>query len=237
MSLETTFQTLTDHALAQWESWDGLGVEARARILEQFAEGLHSAGSEYADCAAMVRWQIENARSQIGEQISLPGPTGEANVLSTAGRGLFVLAADDQAHRCAMVGQLATALLAGNVVIMLGHDNLAQQLAKAGCPQYVVQTLDSDALSSITTLPAELVSQPQLAGVAITSSSVAELNRQLAARAGNLAQLICETDTHGLSSITSPYYLLRFITERTRTDNTTAVGGNATLLELGAKAE
>ncbi|MCV6606308.1 MAG: hypothetical protein OIF34_13470, partial [Porticoccaceae bacterium] len=159
------------------------------------------------------------------------GPTGEANVLFTAGRGLFVLAADDQAHRCAMVGQLAAALLAGNVVIMLSHDNLAQQLTKAGCPQHVVQTLDN------TSVPAELISQPQLAGVAITSATVAELNRQLAARDGNLAQLVCETDVNALSSIASPHYLLRFITERTRTDNTTAVGGNATLLELGAKAE
>ncbi|WP_210397873.1 bifunctional proline dehydrogenase/L-glutamate gamma-semialdehyde dehydrogenase PutA [Motiliproteus sediminis] len=34
-----------------------------------------------------------------------------------------------------------------------------------------------------------------------------------------------------------PHYLLRFATERTRTINTTAVGGNATLLSLGDKAE
>ena len=33
-----------------------------------------------------------------------------------------------------------------------------------------------------------------------------------------------------------PHYLLRFATERTRTINTTAVGGNATLLSLGAGA-
>jgi len=29
-----------------------------------------------------------------------------------------------------------------------------------------------------------------------------------------------------------PHYLLRFATERTRTTNTTAIGGNATLLSL-----
>ncbi len=37
--------------------------------------------------------------------------------------------------------------------------------------------------------------------------------------------------------IGSEHYLARFITERVRTANTTAVGGNATLLELGGKAE
>jgi RHH-type transcriptional regulator, proline utilization regulon repressor / proline dehydrogenase / delta 1-pyrroline-5-carboxylate dehydrogenase len=30
-----------------------------------------------------------------------------------------------------------------------------------------------------------------------------------------------------------PHYLTRFVTEKTRTNNITAVGGNATLLSLG----
>lgn len=220
-------QTLVDNALAQWESWDGLGFTARAQILEHFADALDS------ERAAMVRWQIENARTQIGNEIALPGPTGEANTLFTAGRGLFVLSADKNAHDCAMVGQLTAALLAGNVVIVLNHDNLVQLLVKAGCPQGVAQAIEAEGV------PATLVNQPQLAGVAITSNSgeVAELNRRLAARDGNLAQLISETDEVKLQTIASPHYLLRFITERTRTDNTTAVGGNATLLELGAKEE
>lgn len=225
--MATSIQTQVDAALAQWESWEGLGVNARAQILENFAEALDS------ERAAMVRWQIENAKAQIADEIALPGPTGESNVLFTAGRGLFAISADKNAHDCAMAGQLAAALLAGNVVIMLNHNNLAQLLAKAGCPQGVVQVIDA------AELPAALISQPQLAGVAIATdaASIAELNRQLAARDGNLAQLVSETDVAGLQAIASPHYLLRFITERTRTDNTTAVGGNATLLELGAKEE
>jgi len=225
--MSTSIQTLVDAALEQWESWDALGVTTRGQILDRFADALD------AERAAMVRWQIDNAMQQIGQQLELPGPTGEANVLFTAGRGLFVLSADENAHSCAMVGQLTAALMAGNVVIVLGHNNLIQLLTAAGCPQGVAQTLDAP------TLPESLISQPQLAGVAITAddASIAQLNTQLAARNGNLAQLISETDLSGLAQIASPYYLLRFITERTRTDNTTAVGGNATLLELGAKEE
>ncbi len=225
--MSTSIQTLVDATLDQWESWDALGTEMRGQILDRFADALD------AERAAMVRWQIANAMTQIGQPIELPGPTGEANVLSTAGRGLFVLSTDENAHSCAMVGQLTAALIAGNVIIVLGHNNLIQLLTAAGCPQGVAQTLDAQ------TLPENLISQPRLAGVAITANdaSIAELNQQLTARNGNLAQLISETDLSGLAQIASPYYLLRFITERTRTDNTTAVGGNATLLELGAKEE
>ncbi|WP_305846204.1 hypothetical protein [Photobacterium kishitanii] len=57
--------------------------------------------------------------------------------------------------------------------------------------------------------------------------------RQLAQREGVLAQLVAELDGELVPVIGSQHYCLRFITERTRTINITAVGGNATLLELG----
>jgi len=225
--MSLAIQNLVETALEQRESWEALGVTVRGQILNRFADALDN------ERAAMVRWQIENAQQQIGDEIALPGPTGESNILFTAGRGLFVLSADENAHDCAMVGQLAAALIAGNVVVMLDHHNLAQLLTSAGCPQGVVQVTEE------SSIPEALITQAQLAGVAITADTaqIAALNQQLSARDGNLAQLIAETDLQGLGQIASPHYLLRFITERTRTDNTTAVGGNATLLELGAKEE
>jgi delta 1-pyrroline-5-carboxylate dehydrogenase len=39
----------------------------------------------------------------------------------------------------------------------------------------------------------------------------------------------------GLSEMLTPDYLYRFVTERVRTINTTAIGGNASLLELGTE--
>lgn len=61
----------------------------------------------------------------------------------------------------------------------------------------------------------------------------ATLNRQLAKRTGAIVSLVSETDLLTLPVAHDPHLSLRFITERTRTINITAVGGNATLLELG----
>ena len=59
------------------------------------------------------------------------------------------------------------------------------------------------------------------------------INLQLAKREGAICQLVSETDLSTMQIAHDPLLSLRFITERTRTINITAVGGNATLLELG----
>ncbi|MBY4675572.1 aldehyde dehydrogenase family protein [Marinobacterium arenosum] len=229
--MSQAIQTAVATAQAQWESWNDLGVSGRAQLLQRFANNLHNGSAQ------MALWQIDNAQRQIGDEMPLPGPTGEANVLLTAGRGLFVITADSNANETAVIGQLVTALIAGNVVILAGephnlHVSLHKLLTQAGLPAGVVQVLGAD--SPLETL----IQRPELAGVAYCGNSrVAELNRLLAARDGNLAQLVAETDCAKMPTLGSPYYLHRFITERTRTTNTTAVGGNATLLELGGKED
>ena len=50
--------------------------------------------------------------------------------------------------------------------------------------------------------------------------------RSLAQRSGVLVQYAAETDPQGCSTLLQPDHLLRFVTEKTRTINTTAVGGN-----------
>jgi delta 1-pyrroline-5-carboxylate dehydrogenase len=62
------------------------------------------------------------------------------------------------------------------------------------------------------------------------------INRQLAKRTGAIVSLTSETDLVSIPVAHDPHLALRFITERTRTINITAVGGNATLLELGSEA-
>ncbi len=59
-------------------------------------------------------------------------------------------------------------------------------------------------------------------------------NKKLALRSGAITALVSETDLEALPQSQDPKLVLRFITERTRTINITAVGGNATLLELGS---
>ncbi|MFA0070912.1 1-pyrroline-5-carboxylate dehydrogenase, partial [Vibrio breoganii] len=68
------------------------------------------------------------------------------------------------------------------------------------------------------------------------SQTAQAINLQLAKRDGAIVGLVAETDLATMNVANDPHLSLRFITERTRTINITAVGGNATLLELGSEA-
>lgn len=213
------------------EAWNSLGVQVRANQLEQ---AIFSLSHEQAQ---MARWQLANARHEIGEATVMPGPTGESNVLSTHGRGAFLTAiqpglSSEQAS-IGLIGQVFAALVAGNPIITVGPEGqaLMDQMAKY-VPEGVIQNIAESAMDSI-------LEATDLAGVAILcdAQTAQQLSQQLAQKSGLLCQLVEETDFESLSTIAAPHYILRFVTEQTVSTNTTAIGGNATLLELGSKAE
>ncbi|WP_232323348.1 aldehyde dehydrogenase family protein [Photobacterium sp. J15] len=229
-TMQTKIQDMVDTSAASWEGWNGLGYESRSQILERWSEELAP------ELSAMVSFQCRNAAEHVAETMLMPGPTGETNELYCAGRGSFIVTADAETPLVAMIGQVAAALVTGNTLFVslpsgfsLSAAELVAQLEKSGCARGVITAIDCDQL-------ADLVSHPAVAGVAYAGKQTTSqaLARQLAARDGMLAQLISETDCESLPVIGSPTYSLRFVTERTRTINITAVGGNATLLELGS---
>lgn len=234
MTHPTNLAQAATEALTAWEGWNALGVAGRAHLLDNFVGQLN------AELSTIARWQIHQALQQIDAEVDLPGPTGEANALFTCGRGLFVAASDENASEIAILGQLIAALISGNVVLLAPHPahtgfcrELLRQLVAGSCPSAVVQLIEG------VDSPLDLCDCPSLAGFACIcdEQQARELNRRLAVRDGVLIQPIVETDPVKLPLIGSEYYLSRFITERVRTTNTTAVGGNATLLELGGQAE
>ncbi|SBS31005.1 bifunctional proline dehydrogenase/pyrroline-5-carboxylate dehydrogenase [Marinomonas aquimarina] len=220
-----------DVANQVFEAWNTLGVQGRAEKLEQ---AIYSLSHEQAQ---MARWQLANARHEIGAAQVMPGPTGESNVLSTHGRGAFLTAVqaglNSEQASVGLIGQMFAALVAGNPIITVGPEGqaLMDQLAKY-VPQGVIQNIAESARDSI-------VEASDLAGVAIICDpeKAQQLSQQLAQKPGLLCQLVEETDLVRLSTIAAPNYILRFVTEQTVSTNTTAIGGNATLLELGSKAE
>lgn len=212
-------------------AWDQLGVSGRAERLEQAIAALNAEQSQ------MARWQLTNAQHELGEALVLPGPTGESNVLSCHGRGVFLVTqqadlASEQVS-IALTGQLFAALVAGNTVITVGAigqclmDNIAPYV-----PDGVIQNVAQSAEDSV-------IEANDLAGVAVVCQEdyTQQLNQRLAEKPGLLCQLVAETNWETLTYITTPHYILRFITEQTITTNTTAIGGNATLLALGSKTE
>lgn len=225
-TIQSTQPTQMTVAQSVFEAWDTLGVNNRAAALEKSLNALPD------DQQKMAAWQINNAKKTIADTLIMPGPTGENNTLSSQGRGVFLCASlgEDSNANIGLVGQIYTALIAGNCVISVG---LAGQTIMDVISPYVAEGVMQNVADSMLD---SIIDADNLAGVAMIceANDVQPLNRRLAAKQGLICQLIEETDSKTFSAIAKPNYLLRFITEQTVSNNTTAIGGNATLLELGS---
>lgn len=214
------------HALQAWERWNCCGLAHR---LETLAPATKACGQP------LVSWQMARLQGQMAETVNLPGPTGEANSLHWQGRGVVCLLADDSATEAAIATLAFTALATGNTLLLPAGNSQMQALfhllTSNGVPEGVV---------SLATSSEEALTQ-QVAIAAYAFAGTAEhartLNRQLAERSGAIPQLIAETDTQQCLHIQSHDFPWRFVTESTLSINTTAVGGNATLLELGGRSD
>lgn len=219
-------------ALSAWENWNLTPFNIKSEHLLSFKLELKSAMPELA---SVVAYHLQRAAVLLAQPQELIGPTGETNELYTAGRGVTLLIQEDTslAARQATLAQLCCALVAGNSVIMCSDDNtlttaLGSTSQGASLPFNLLQFVSVDAYQSL------MESDIRCVGYIGTPSVECRLNQQLAQRSGAIVSLVAETDFITLPVAHDPHLVLRFITERTRTINITAVGGNATLLELGS---
>lgn len=146
----------------------------------------------------------------LGSTIELPGPTGERNTLSFAPRGNVVCLADSAD---VLLNQIAAVLASGNQAVVVSKSLPADLPAAA-----LDQIKQANNLSSI-----DCSFQ-----VALVESALAPgVREQLAARDGALVAVI---DTSADEAIP----LWRLVAERALCVNTTAAGGNASLMTLSA---
>lgn len=142
---------------------------------------------------------------------AMPGPTGELNLLSENGRGV-VLCLGPDAESATL--QAETALLQGNSVVIIaqGIADLLKQCGEQGLPvQGMVGQLTAEAITETSGFAAICSN---------ASPDALRLIRQaLAARQGALLPLITELDQPE-----------RFVMERHLCIDTTAAGGNASLI-------
>ncbi|WP_352337813.1 aldehyde dehydrogenase family protein [Psychrobacter sp. 16-MNA-CIBAN-0192] len=164
------------------------------------------------------------------------GATGESNDLYVTARGKTMVIGGESAKTMAILGQLVAALLTGNEVILHcpSQDEMCIAAVKALYQAGVSEDVISIANDSQTVT---LLHIDRLAQVAVVGSraEVQAISKTLASTDGILTQVIAITDMVGLVEMLAPDYLYRFVTERVRTINTTAIGGNASLLELGTE--
>lgn len=142
---------------------------------------------------------------------ALPGPTGETNRLSNHARGVVLCLGPD---RETAVAQASTALSQGNKVVMIapGVQDVVDQAAKAGLPVSGTEgMLEPGALATVEGFEAVVSCAEQ--------DLLKQYRRSLAKRDGALLPLITE---HTLDQ--------RFVIERHLCVDTTAAGGNASLI-------
>lgn len=233
--LKTTQIILTDTQQA-WYAWNALKLEQRAEQLQTWAESFVNHPKIDNSALKMVNFQVQRAITLLSNSLIMPGPTGEVNQLSTAGRGVFVVAAHSEKNITAIVGFLSCALITGNTVLLSLSEQqqsiasyLCAGLYQAGIDQSVVKNISNGELQF-------LIKAPMVAGIAFIGEmhEAITINQHLATRKGQIAQLIIETDIKHLPTLTDTYLLYRFITEKTHTINISAVGGNTQLLALGS---
>ncbi|UEM03737.1 bifunctional proline dehydrogenase/L-glutamate gamma-semialdehyde dehydrogenase PutA [Skermanella rosea] len=152
----------------------------------------------------------------------LPGPTGESNHLTLHGRGIALCLGGGPDPAGALAAQAFLALAAGNAAALAGSGPAAgtvvAALRKAGVPDGVAAAV------TVADAAGTLRSFPGLGVVAFegTDAEAVPLRRALAERDGRRVPLASLDD--GVE---------RFATERVVSIDTTASGGNASLLTLG----
>ncbi|HLF59153.1 MAG TPA: L-glutamate gamma-semialdehyde dehydrogenase, partial [Alphaproteobacteria bacterium] len=154
--------------------------------------------SEAREAVDFCRYFAARARADFASPKELRGPTGERNVLSLHGRGIFACISPWNFPLAIFTGQVAAALAAGNAVVAkpaqqtpLVAAAAVRLLLEAGVPEDVLQLLPG----SGEEVGAPLVRDPRVSGVALTGSVATALaiNRALAARHGPIVPLIAET--------------------------------------------
>lgn len=223
MTTDTLEQSINT-ALSAWEDWNAVPLAERLARLKPLARQLQ---------APQVTWLLDQIAMQMGNAPTLPGPTGEANSLQWHGRGLVAIVHDESASQARVLNPLFCALATGNAVII--------QRTPLTEPALTVMHQDEQLAALVTGVADEqpaLLAHPGIALYALSTAAnqADKISHQLSLREGALAQLVVDNTAEPFASQYTQDYPWRFITERTLTINTTAVGGNASLLELGGKS-
>ncbi|MBA6412014.1 bifunctional proline dehydrogenase/L-glutamate gamma-semialdehyde dehydrogenase PutA [Parahaliea sp. F7430] len=213
------------------QNWAGQPVNTRLSVLRQFI-------ARYTLLAKTEKaWQLESVVSAAHEQLRfagqylakptvLAGPTGESNTLILEARGRLCLLLDSEQHKGEYLIALISVLVAGNSVLALAADDLlnswqelADALKAAGLPEGLFELAPLKCAAAV-------LSSDSLDGVLLHPHShyLHDVSQRLAQRSGAITALICTVDSQTL--------LQQNVLEKTISIDTTAAGGNASLLTL-----
>ena len=204
-------------AVVAQEDWDALGGERRAAVLERAAtlyeehtaalvarcvreagKTLPDAIGEVREAVDFLRYYAARARRDFSHEATLPGPTGERNLLRLRGKGVFGCISPWNFPLAIYTGQIAAALAAGNAVVAKPAEQTPLTAAyatglllQAGVPSDALHFVPGDGAQ----VGGALTRDPRLAGVVFTGSTDTArlIERSMAARPGAIGTLIAET--------------------------------------------
>jgi len=192
---------------------------AHVEIVEDLADDLNLT-------LAAARDQLINIEKRMRKPQELPGPTGESNIIYLENRGNIICFADEKVSFHFWVMSLVTALATANTVITVVSD-LFYQEALAFRDKFIATGADQGVLQVAKLSHLEtMLAHPALAGVVVDSHCDRKhyISEKLAQRSGAI-----------LPVITSEYFdnlIQRLLTEKTISIDTTASGGNTSLMTL-----
>ncbi|NQZ83418.1 MAG: bifunctional proline dehydrogenase/L-glutamate gamma-semialdehyde dehydrogenase PutA [Colwellia sp.] len=192
---------------------------AHVEIVEDLADDLN-------ETLVAARSQLINIEKLMKKPKQLPGPTGESNTLYLENRGNVVCFADKNTSFHFWVLSIVTALATGNTVVTVVSDlyydealAFRDKFISTGAEQGVLQVAKLCHLET-------MLKHEALAGVVVDSQCDRKhyISEKLAQRSGAI-----------LPVITSEYFdnlIQRLLTEKTISIDTTASGGNTSLMTL-----
>ncbi|MDV7105894.1 1-pyrroline-5-carboxylate dehydrogenase [Vibrio sp. TH_r3] len=228
--METALDKFTI-ALAAFEQWNHTGICYKKQQVETISTQLTK------ELNHAFYYQLIQSSIVVAKTISLTSPTGETNELYTQGKGVSLLVENAVENNSikALVAMLAAMLIAGNSVIICSDSTAIKELVtnintKLNFPKGLLQQIDTNCYQSLI--------EQDIRNLAFIGkpTEAAKINQILSIRPNAIVCLVAETDLTTLPNSRDPMLVLRFITEKVRTVNITAIGGNAMLLELGNTA-
>ena len=192
---------------------------AKVDIVDELADDLNRT-------LATSRQQLTTIERTMAKAKQLPGPTGESNKLYLEPRGVLVCFADKGVSFEYWTLSIVTALATGNVVVSVVSDlfydealEFQKHFLKTGAPEGVFQVARLSHLN-------DLLMNEHLSGVVVDSHTerTAQIAAMLSSREGAILPVITAEYNDNL--------IQRLLTEKTISIDTTASGGNTSLMTL-----
>jgi len=218
-------------------TWSFTDLNTRTSVLRQLFAQLSSnkvvlaQENTLSESLTQARAQLLEIEKELAQPTLLPGPTGESNSLILESRGTVACLRCKDTPFTFWLMSVISAIGAGNCVIAVVDNKFLSEaeaissiLLQTGCPDGVFQVAQLGHLPNV-------LAHLHLAGAVIDNASPFKklVGEQLAARTGAILPLITAYTNKGL--------LRRLVTEKTVTIDTTAAGGNASLMTMEAEEQ